>query len=72
MTNPYEADVEGLRLLGTSGQCVADVQRYTSVSCLDITTPAPTLDYVTALGDGPVPGAPICVYVCVRAHALYV
>lgn len=32
VTNPYEADICGARVLGSSGQCVADITRYASGS----------------------------------------
>ncbi|XP_008334746.1 DNA polymerase delta subunit 2 [Cynoglossus semilaevis] len=31
VSNPYQADVDGVRFLGTSGQNVSDIQKYTSM-----------------------------------------
>ncbi|KAM6965723.1 DNA polymerase delta subunit 2 [Aplochiton taeniatus] len=36
-TNPYQASIDSLRFLGTSGQNVSDIQKYSSLDChLDI------------------------------------
>ncbi|KAH8037274.1 hypothetical protein HPB51_009717 [Rhipicephalus microplus] len=33
VTNPYQFELDGLRVLGTSGQNVTDVQRYSQLTC---------------------------------------
>lgn len=33
VTNPYQFELDGLRILGTSGQNVTDVQRYSKLTC---------------------------------------